>query len=132
MAEKIVAINAYRPKIKLGKRAELKEIVEIIAGRNTLNEGQVYLALKEFRDVVAYLAKIGRSAHIEGLGTYTPKISIDGTYSISHRLHSEIKDELNKNRAFQGEVLNKDNIGKTSEELVTMWNTDNPDDQVTT
>lgn len=131
MAEKIVAINAYRPKVKLGKRAELKEIVEIIAGRNTLNEGQVYLALKEFRDVVVYLCKVGRSAYIEGLGTYVPKISIDGTYSVSHRLHTDIKDELNKNRAFQGELMNRDNIGKTVDELVTLWNTDNPDDQVT-
>jgi hypothetical protein len=31
---------------------------------------------------------------------------------------------------FSGTILNRENIGKTSSDLVTMWNTQYPDDQV--
>ena len=130
MAEKITAINSERPKIKLGQRATLKEIVEIIADKNVLSEGQVLLALKEFRDVIVYLCKVGRAASVEGLGTYSPTIGLDGTYKVSHRLHREIKDELNKPNTFKGTVVNKENIGKTPDELIALWNEAHPDDQV--
>jgi hypothetical protein len=31
---------------------------------------------------------------------------------------------------FTGTILNRENIGKTTEELVIRWNSDNPNDQV--
>ena len=31
-----------------------------------------------------------------------------------------------------GNIINRENIGKTSEELVAKWNEDHPDDQVPT
>ena len=31
---------------------------------------------------------------------------------------------------FSGRIVNRENIGKTSEELVTMWNAEYPEDQV--
>jgi hypothetical protein len=37
---------------------------------------------------------------------------------------------LNVPGIFTGSIRNRENIGKTTEELVTRWNSDNPDDQV--
>jgi hypothetical protein len=37
---------------------------------------------------------------------------------------------LNAQGAFQGEIENRENIGKTGDELVAMWNDANPDDMV--
>jgi len=32
--------------------------------------------------------------------------------------------------SFNGRILNRENIGKTGDELVQMWNENNPEDQV--
>ena len=64
------------------------------------------------------------------LGTYLPTIDIRGKFGISHRLSKEIKNALNTPGAFSGEIINRENIGKSADELVEMWNNDHPDDPV--
>ena len=41
-----------------------------------------------------------------------------------------IKNRLNAPGAFRGEIKNRENIGKTGDDLVTMWNGSHPDDPV--
>jgi hypothetical protein len=120
MASKIKAINAYMPRIDLGRRVEIDELVDLIAARTGLNEGDVRQVMLEMRDAVIFYNKQGRPVKLEGLGTYTPVIQLDG----------EIKKQLNVPGEFNGEIENRDNIGKSSDELVTMWNEDHPDDPV--
>ncbi|MBT9149594.1 MAG: hypothetical protein DDT28_01029 [Dehalococcoidia bacterium] len=57
-------------------------------------------------------------------------MDISGKLDISHRLDRDIRNALNAPGAFIGEVLNRQNIGKTSDELVAMWNADHHDDPV--
>jgi hypothetical protein len=66
----------------------------------------------------------------EGLGTYTPSIDLEGKLKISHRADRSLTNALNAQGAFQGEIENRANIGKTSDGLVAMWNAANPDDMV--
>lgn len=131
MAKRIHAIAAYCPRIELGQRADLKEICKLIASKNTLSEGEVMHALKEFRDIVIYLSQVGRPASIEGLGTYTPSISLSGDYRVRHRVDRRIPGELNKVEGFSGIVRNKDMAGKTVDELVVRWNEEHPEDLIT-
>lgn len=131
MANRMQAIAAYCPRVKLIKRANFKEVVQMIAHRCTLGEGEVLNALKELRDTVTYLCKIGRSASIEGLGTYAPTISLDGSFGVSHKLHPDIKYELNKPFVFTGDIDNRDMIGKTVDELIARWNLEHPEDPIT-
>ncbi len=130
MASKIQAVNVYRPRIKLGKTAGMDELVPYMADRTGLNEGTISMVLKELRDAVIFFARSGRGAKVEGLGTYLPKVALDGGFSISHRLDADIKNALNAPGAFRGEIEHRDNIGKTVDELVAFWNTDNPADPV--
>jgi hypothetical protein len=37
---------------------------------------------------------------------------------------------VNVKNAFQGTIANAENIGKTSDELVEMWNADHPNDLI--
>jgi hypothetical protein len=39
-------------------------------------------------------------------------------------------NSLNAPGIFTGTIINRENIGKTLEELVQKWNADHPDDQV--
>ena len=128
MASRIKAISAYRPKIVLGKRVNTEELVSFIARSTGLNESGVQQVLLELRDSIVFFAASGRPVKLEGLGTYTPAMEVNGKVKIGYRADTELKQRLNAE--FHGEVENKDNIGKTSDELVAMWNAEHPDDQV--
>lgn len=80
--------------------------------------------------LAAYFTRQGRAVKLEGLGTYAPTVDLDGNFKISHRADIALKNALNVKGAFNGEIENRENIGKTSDELVDMWNTDHTDDLV--
>ncbi len=128
MASRIKAINAYRPRIVLGKRVEMEEMVSFIARSTGLNESGVRQVLLELRDAIVFFAAAGRPVKLEGLGTYTPSIDLDGTVKVGHRADSTLKARLNAE--FHGEIERRENIGKSGDELVALWNAEHPDDPV--
>ena len=130
MAKKIQAINKYCPKVKLGRTVQLKELVEYIADRTGLNKGDIQIALSELSSAVQFFTKRGEGVKLEGLGIYQPKIDLAGKFSIRHIVDSEIVGVLNSSGAFTGEIVNKSNIGKTTDELVALWNEEYPEDVV--
>ena len=131
MAKQIQAVSAYCPRIGLGKRAETNDLVDFIARSTGLNEGTIRQVLTELRDATVFFSLRGQSVQLEGLGTYTPTIELDGTINVGHRADGYIKRHLNAPAAFQGEILQRENIGKTSADLAALWNADHPDDPVT-
>ena len=130
MASKIKAINAYCPRVELGKTAQLDELVSYLADRTGLNEGEIRMVMIELRDAIVFFNRTGRSVKLEGLGTYAPKIGLDGVLGVSHLLDKRIKNELNAPGTFSGTIAKRGNIGKTSDELVALWNEEHPDDLV--
>lgn len=128
MASKIKAINAYMPRIELGRRAETEDLVDMIARGTGLNEGDIRQMLFELRDTVLFFNLRGQAVKLEGLGTYTPVIQLDGNFKVGHRADMKLKEGLNAPGEFRGEINNREIIGKTSDELVTMWNEEHPDD----
>ena len=130
MTSRIKAINAYAPKIKLGRRATTEDLVEFIARSTGLNESGVRQVLLELRETVLFFNLRGQPVQLEGLGTYSPKISLDGTFGVGHRADNALKQGLNKPGAFKAEIANRENIGKASDDLVAAWDTEHPDDPV--
>jgi hypothetical protein len=130
MASRIKAINAYMPRIELGRRAEMDELIDLIAARTGLNEGEIRQVLLEMRDSVLFYNLQGRAVKLEGLGTYTPVIQLDGDFKVGHRADVALKKGLNAPGEFRGDIENSENIGKTGDELVAMWNEDHSDDPV--
>jgi len=72
----------------------------------------------------------GQPVQLEGLGTYTPTIDLDGVIGVGHRADTHIKGHLNAPGAFKGEIERRENIGKSGDDLVATWNADYPDDSV--
>jgi nucleoid DNA-binding protein len=130
MASRIKAINAYRPKIELGKRAATDDLVEFIARSTGLNESGVRQVLLELRDAVLFYNLRGQPVKLEGLGTYTPVIQLNGEFKVGHRADMALKRGLNNPGEFRGDIENRENAGKTSDEVVVMWNEEHPDDPV--
>jgi hypothetical protein len=51
------------------------------------------------------------------------------SWSVGSRIANEINNRINENGACKGTIENRENIGKTSNELVALWNATNPNDQ---
>ncbi len=128
MASRIKAISAYRPKVELQPRVTMKEVIDFIARSTGLNESGVRQVLLELRDTLLFFTSAGHPVKLEGLGTYTPSINVDGKVKLGYRVDSTLLNKLNEQ--FHGTIINKENIGKSTDDLVAQWNEAHPDDPV--
>ncbi len=83
MAKAINAIAAYGPKIKQGGTLWMDDLVMHIAGRSNMNEGAIMHLLIELREALLYFNRMGQAVKLEGLGTFTPKIALDGEIRVN-------------------------------------------------
>lgn len=130
MATKIAAIGTVRPRIEQGNTVQKEELVRALARSTNLNEGTIGAVLLELRDVIIEFNRMGRAVKVDGLGTYTPNVGIDGTFDIQYRADPALNRGLNTAGTFTGTIRNSENIGKTADELVALWNIAHPDDPV--
>lgn len=61
-------------------------------------------------------------------GIFTLDVRPDGTLYIHFLPCTELKRALNSPDGFHGHLLNRNNIGKSSQELVDQWNQEHPED----
>jgi len=130
MAPKIKAIGAFRPRIDQGKTAQKPELLRAASRATGLVEGTFDLSIRELRDQIIEFCRAGRAVKIDGLGTWTPNLKLDGKFDIQYRADNALVNGLNVPGVFNGEIVNAENIGKSGEELVAMWNEANPEDLV--
>jgi len=130
MAPRIKAINAYRPRIEQGNTVQKPEFIRAVSRATSLVEGSVDLVIKEMRDQIIEFCRAGRAVKVDALGTFSPSIDLEGNLAISFRANPAFGTNLNLPGTFTGTILNRENIGRTSDELVIMWNRDYPEDQV--
>ena len=129
MTSRIRAIQAYRPRVKIERTVQMKEVVGYIAGRTGFNTGEILGVLAELRDAIVFFNQDGYGVKLEMLGTFLPNIRLDGTFDVQYRLDKSLRNGLNQDE-FHGTILNRGNIGKTAAELVAQWNEEHPDDPV--
>jgi len=130
MAPRIKAVNAYRPRIEQGNTVQKPELVRALSRATGLVEGSIVQSIKELRDQIIEFNRSGRAVKVDGLGTFSPSIDLGGNLAISYRADPVLSNGLNIPGIFTGTILNRENVGKTSEELVARWNIDNPTDEV--
>lgn len=130
MAEEIRAIRSYAPRLKLGNMVDIKELVSIIQGRTSFNEGAILNMLTELRDAIIFFALAGRPVRLRELGIFAPRIDKNGRLGINFKTDKWLKSEMNVEGKYNGEIVNKDMIGKSIEEMVQRWNQEHPDDEI--
>ncbi len=130
MARKITAIRKFRPEIKRERTLQTRQVVEDIAQHTGLNTGEVLFVTYELRDTILMAHRTGRAVKIEGLGTFTPTIRMDGTLDILFRPEPEILRQLNDRTKFYAKILNKKSIKKSVDELYAQWDEEYPDNPV--
>ncbi|MCP5054707.1 MAG: hypothetical protein GY940_46510 [bacterium] len=130
MAKRMQAIKAYSPKIKQAKTLQMDRLVEYLSGRTGLSEGAVNHVLMELRDSIAFFGLIGQAIKLNGFGTFTPKVQLDGTFDIAYRPDKRLRNMINAGSKFSAEIINKEMMGKTMADLIARWNEEHPDDPV--
>ena len=130
MAARIKAINFLRPKLQRGPTVQLEELAAFIARRTGVNKSEIVVVLCELRDAILFYFLTGRGVKLPGLGSYLPNLKPDGTLNTEHRQDRRLKQHLESSLYFSGKILNKENIGKSMDDLVAQWNAAHPDDPV--
>ena len=130
MAHRIKAINSFRPRIEQGNTVQKAEWLRSASRATSLVEGTIDMSIKELRDQILEYCRAGRAVKVDGLGTWTPTIGLDGKLNIQYRPDASFGYGLNLPGIFTGKVVNRENIGKSGADLVTMWNEAYPEDQV--
>lgn len=130
MSTNIKVIGTYRPRINLGKTAQKTELLRAATRATGLVEGTFDLSIREIRDQIIEFCREGRAVKIDGLGTWTPNLRMDGSFSIQYRPDNALIKGLNLPDVFSGTIVNAENIGKSMDELVALWNAEHPDDPV--
>ena len=130
MSEPLKAVNAYRPRVVRGPRVTLADLVAFISRSTGLTESTVGMVLTELRDAVIFFNRRGQAVRLDGLGTYSPGIKLDGRMTISHYADPQLRNALNSPGAFRGTIQNRESIGLTLEDLISRWNEEHPDDPI--
>ena len=109
--------------------ADPKRFMELITQRTTLSAGVVKNVQESEVETLIGLLKEGRSVRT-GIAIFRPTIDAEGNLSVSVRVDKRITAALNVPGAFTGKVENNDNVGKSTQEIVDIWNAANPEDQI--
>jgi len=130
MAKRITAIQALTPRIELQGRFVTETMCELISRRTSLNRGEIENVLRVLHENMADALSAGRPVKLDGIGTFTPVIRLNGEFSVNVRVDRELIKDLNKPGRFSGGMRNRPNIGLSADDLVEQWNESHPDDPV--
>jgi len=130
MVRKITAKRRYRPEIKRAPTLQTPDVIREMCRSTTLSEGAIYNVVYQMQKVILTAHRVGQAVKIDGLGTFTPTIRMDGRFDILFRPDPDMLRQLNDGTKFHAKILNQSNIGKSAADLVAQWNVEHPDDSV--
>lgn len=114
------AIRELGPKVVLGKTVDDDEFIEVMVRNSGMGEGEVrqYRVLE--RETRIHFMRRGRAVHEPGLGRLAPSIGGKGDYRVNYNADDDFVDAIF--HPFEGVIENAENIGKSADELVALWN----------
>lgn len=130
MAKRITVIRKCRPEIEKKRTRRMPELVRSMSRGTGLTEGTIRQVVYELRDNILMAHHSGEAVKVEGLGTFTPTIRMNGELDILFRPDPAMLRDLNDRTKFTATILNRANIGKSADELVAQWNKEHPEDPV--
>jgi hypothetical protein len=119
-----------RPRARTSVMVDLKVLSAYVATRANMSVSDVSHALEELHNAVVFFCALGHSVKLEGLGVFRPDLELDGTKTIHYRMDRELLKNINRT-PFVAQIDNSENIGKSPEELVELWDELHPDAPVT-
>jgi hypothetical protein len=128
MAKKIQAWSMLGPRIQLGDAMTHPEIIENIINATNQSRGSVLAVLSELDVQIESGLKAGRIVRMPNGTHFQPIGKKDGSIDIRVRVNPAVTKRVNTE--FRGTWLNGENIDKTEEEIITLWNEKYPADPI--
>ncbi len=128
MAKKIEAWVAFRPRLTPVAPITPEGLIERITAATSQSRGSVKAILDELDTQIEILLKEGHIVRLPNGTHFKPVGHKDGTIEVTVRVNPRIVTNINAH--FRGQWLNVENIGKTEQEIIALWNTAHPDDLV--
>ncbi|MGE5606074.1 MAG: hypothetical protein ACM3YE_10315 [Bacteroidota bacterium] len=128
MAKKIQAWTEFRPRLEPIPPMKSEELIENIVAATNQSRGSVQAVLSELDVQIESGLKAGRIVHLPNGTHYQPTGKKDGSINIDVRVNPDLDKRINA--GFRGKWINGENIGKSEEEIIALWNEAHPDDPV--
>jgi hypothetical protein len=128
MAKKIQAWTQYGPRLKPATPLSGDELIEQVTEGSNESMSSVLAVLSALDRVMEQALKAGRIVQMPNGTHFRPIGKGDGTVKVKVRVNPFVMRDVNDN--FRGAWRNAENIGKTTDELIALWNEAHPDDLV--
>jgi len=128
MATLIQALAALGPKLVYGRRIELDELAEWIAGRSGQSPPGVEQVLNELQAAIMHFACVGQPVRAPGLGRVRPSIGRDGQIRLHITPDPRVVAAINRQGAYRGKIQNRTRIGLDNAGYKALWDAAHPDD----
>jgi hypothetical protein len=128
MAKKIEAWTEFGPRLESTGPMTDKELIQQITVGSNESASSVLAVLTFMDSVLEQALKAGRIVQLPNGTHFRPIGKKDGSIEISVRVNPDIVK--NVNNGFLGKWQNAENIGKSEEEIIALWNAAHPDDPI--
>lgn len=128
MAKIIRAWAVLGPRLEPSTPMDSEELIENLIAATNQSRGSILALLSELDDQIETALKSGRIVRLPNNTHYRPIGKRDGSIDINVRVNPELRKRVNF--GFRGKWINSVNIGKTQDEIITLWNAAYPDDPI--
>lgn len=128
MATLIQAIVKYGPRLARRPKATTEELAERLALATGVRHSSVTHVLMELEDAILSYGRRGVAVELPGIGTFAPRLAADGEIRLRYRPAGKLRKSYRPLDGFEGEVINRDNIGLPPEAYKALWDAEHPDD----
>ena len=128
MAKKIEMWTQLRPKLAPATPIEAEEVIEQLIAATSQTRGSILAVLSELDEVILQGLLSGRIVKLPNGTHYRPSGKKDGSIKVLVRLNprlSKLIDVLDR-----AEWINAENIDKSEDEMILLWNAAHPDDPI--
>jgi len=128
MAKKIQMWTEFGPRLAQTTPIEAEEVIEQIIAATNQTRGSILAVLSELDEVVLQGLRKGRIVKLPNGTNYRPVGKRDGSIKVMVRLNPRLSKLIAADR--RATWVNAQNIGRSEEELIAMWNAAHPDDPI--
>lgn len=128
MAKRIQAWVEFGPRIELAATMTSDELIENIIAATNQSRGSVLAVLSELDVQIEAGLKAGRIVHLPNGTHYEPIGKKDGSIDLNVRVNPDVDKRVNAE--FRGKWINSANIGKSQDEIISLWDEKHPEDPV--
>lgn len=120
--------SKYGPRIALGTPMQQDEIIENVVAVTNQSKGSLLAVLAELDVQIIAGLKAGRIVRLPNGTRFEPIGKKDGSINIRVTVAPQLDKTVNA--GFRGKWINPENIGKSEQEMIELWNAEHPEDPI--